>query len=289
MNCRITQATPPIQYATSYAYAFPWYRVTHIPIQSFEGCIRFDTQPSSVSTPEGLGRLETLQKRNKLGSNLIVAFQEPPSVFHLISIFFSELLTIYMLTCFALFHHAPMIALWKRSELKRVTQQIRHMKLLRIPVSSWIILPVPPYHHHKMHITFSFESRKHLRRTYKAPALLGSTARQKSKNTWDTSEVAVATPINHNSLTCIQMQSNAYIIQAPQLRVLPSELHTPCSPPAPEHSQWVTSSTYCRCFTNITPSPPAMSQPPACPKRVKIRISQKSKNLGAKKGTSLIF
>ncbi len=186
MNCRITQATPPIQHATS--YAFPWYRVTHIPIQSSEGCIRFDPQPSSVSTPEGLGRLETLQKRNKLGSNLIVAFQDPPSVFHLISkyFFFGVAYNLHVdmfRIASSCSHDCIMEKKW--AEAGDSADQAHETSSN----------PVPPYHHHKMHITFSFESRKHLGRTYKAPALLGSTARQKSKNTWDTSEVAVATPI----------------------------------------------------------------------------------------------
>lgn len=100
----------------------------------------FNPQPSSVSTPEGLGRLETLQKRNKLGSNLL-PFRNPLQCsISFLNISFAELLTIFMLTCFVLFHHVPMIALWKRSELKRLTQQIWHMKLLAISVRTWIIL-----------------------------------------------------------------------------------------------------------------------------------------------------
>lgn len=140
-----------------------------------------------MSTPEGLGRLETLLKCNKLGSNLL-PFRNPVQCsISFLNISFSELLTIFMLTCFVLFHHLAMIALWKRSEL------IWHMKLLTISVRSWIILL---FHY----ITIiNCTSLSHLNqedtwaRTYKAPALLGSTARQKSKNTWDTSEVAVAT------------------------------------------------------------------------------------------------
>ena len=158
----------------------------------------FNPQPSSVSTPEGLGRLETLLKCNKLGSNLLpfrISGTPVQCSILFLSISLSELLTIFMLTCFVLFHHVPMIALWKRSELKRLTQQIWHMKLLAISVRSWIILL---FHY----ITIiKCTSLSHLNqegtwaRTYKAPALLGSTARQKSKNTWDwdTSEVAVAT------------------------------------------------------------------------------------------------